>query len=622
MERESFENPAVAALLNQHFVAIKVDREERPDLDDLYMGAVQAMTGRGGWPMSVWLTPALEPFYGGTYFPLEARHGLPGFPQLLGRIAAAWREQRAELARDASRLTGALRRQAVLEPGTRLPDGTVFDTALAQLRGSFDPMWGGFGAAPKFPPCLALELVLRRGSDQDQTMAQRTLKAMAEGGLYDQLGGGFARYSVDAQWRVPHFEKMLYDNALLARTYLMAFRATKEEGLARVAQETLDYLLRDMRDAAGGFHSSEDADSEGEEGRFYTFRPSEVRVILGQEDGDLFCTAFGVQEAGPAEHGKSVLYRACSLASLAERYKLPLEAVVLKLETLRKRMWEAREGRVRPRKDDKVLACWNGLALSALAFGYQVLRDPRYLEAARECGRFLLEELCREGVLFRTWRRGQAHTPGFLEDYAAVALGLVDLYETTFEPRWLRGAEALVDRLRAHFEDRGEGGFYGTSEGQRDLLLRQKPFFDQALPSANAMAVQVLWRLAQHLDRQDLAHSAEAALQCAAPLMEQAPRACLGLLEGLEMVLEGPLEISLAGPRQDPRMQALLERIWSRPLACRVLSLGREALNSPRHQGKVPVAGQPTVYLCRNQTCLEPVTTPEALERLLPVRHF
>ena len=453
-------------------------------------------------------------------------------------------------------------------------------------------------------------------------MALRTLDAMAAGGIFDHLGGGFARYSVDAHWLLPHFEKMLYDNAELANTYLTAFLATGEERYARVARLTLDYLLRDMQDEGGGFYSSEDADSEGEEGRFYTFSPAEVCAILGDADGGLFCEAFGIQAAGHTEAGKSVLHRFSAPENLAESYRLAPAAMATKLESLQQRMWEAREQRVHPHKDDKVLTSWNGLALSAMARGHQVLKDARYRAAALACAAFLQKDMFKDGVLLRTWRQGRAHTPGFLEDYAAVALGLVDLYETTFETHWLRWAEQLVEIMRERFEDSAAGGFYSTEAGQSDLILRQKPAFDHSLASANALAVQALLRLAEHLDRADLKASAEHALRCFAPILEQAPRVCLGLLEGLEWVQQGPLEIVLAGPQQDPRMQALIDQTWSKYLVRRVLALAVGDSETSLHREKVPVHGQPTAYVCMNRACRAPVTSPEALEALLPVRQI
>jgi hypothetical protein len=614
MERESFEDPGVAAILNQYFVPIKVDREERPDLDDLYMGAVQALAGRGGWPMSVWLTPDLKPFYGGTYFPRESRYGFPGFIPLLEAVAEAWREKRQSVVEDAAQLTQAMERQTRIASGSGLPSERVCDEALGELRRSYDATWGGFGTAPKFPPFLALELILRRGTKGDRKMTLRTLDAMAEGGLFDHLGGGFSRYSVDAQWLVPHFEKMLYDNAQLASTYLKAFLVTSEPRYAKVARETLDYLIRDMQDPGGGFYSSEDADSEGEEGRFYTFTPAEVQAVLGKEDGELFCQAFGVTVQGNFEGGKSILHRFdASEDSLSDD---PTEA---RLDALRKQLRARRDLRVHPHKDDKVLTSWNGLALSAMARGYQVLGDPRYLAAANACGAFLRRELFREGQLLRTWRRGAAHTPGFLEDFGSLILGLVDLYETTFDLHWLRWAEQLADSLRARFEDR-EGGFFFTEEGQKDVLHRQKPAFDHSLPSANALAVQALLRVGEQLERPEFIQSAEQALGCFGLLLEQAPRSCLGLLQGLERLVQGPVEIVINGPWEAPATQGLAREAWLSPSSRRLIALVHG--DSPLHRERVRVQGLPTAYVCLNRTCLEPVTSAKALGTLLSARHF
>jgi hypothetical protein len=608
MERESFESPAVAEVLNAHFVCIKVDREERPDLDDLYMDAVQALTGRGGWPMSVWLTPELEPFYGGTYFPPESRGGMPGFKALLRGIAEAWREDRARVTEQAHHLAGELRRQAQVEAGSNLPGVAALDASLAQLRRSFDARWGGFGGAPKFPQAMAVELILSRGSTEDRAMALRTLDAMWEGGLYDHLGGGFARYSVDDRWLVPHFEKMLYDNAQLASCYLTAFQATGEARYAQVARGTLDYLLRDLRDGAGGFHSSEDADSEGEEGKFYAFTPGEVKEALGEADGARFCAAFGVTDAGNFEHGKSVLHR----FSCAPKAALPESEG----QGLRERLRLWRERRVRPAKDDKVLAAWNGLALSALARGFQVLGDRRYLEAAQACADFLQRELWREGRLLRVWRRGQAHTPGFLEDDAAVAEGLVDLFEADFDPRWLCWAEALGEGLLARFHDGAEGGFFSTEAGQADLLFRQKPGFDNALPSGNTLAARALLRLSRHLHREDFRAAAEGTLSAFGPWMARAPRAFLGLLGVLDLHLREALDIAISGDPAGAEARALLAEVHRRHLPGRVVSASADQL-LPLHEGRESDAGRALAFVCRGRTCAAPVGTVAELALLL-----
>ncbi|MDP1832430.1 MAG: thioredoxin domain-containing protein [Geothrix sp.] len=608
MERESFETPAVAEVLNAHFVSIKVDREERPDLDDLYMDAVQTLTGRGGWPMSVWLTPDLEPFYGGTYFPPEPRGGMPGFIPLLKRIAELWREDRAGLVGQAGKLADELRRQATVEAGTERPDATWLDSALAQLRRGFDARWGGFGPAPKFPQQMAVELILVRGTDEDRAMALRTLDAMWEGGMYDHLGGGFARYSVDGQWLVPHFEKMLYDNAQLAGCYLTAFQATGEARYAQVARETLDYLLRDLCDPSGGFHSSEDADSEGEEGKFYVFTPAEVREALGEADGGRFCTAFGITEDGSFEHGTSVLHR----FSCAREASLPEGEDQLLRERLR--IW--RDRRVRPGKDDKVLAAWNGLALSALARGYQVLGDPRYLAAAEACARFLQRELWRGDRLLRVWRQGRAHTPGFLEDDAAVIEGLVDLYEAGFDPAWLRWAEDLAKGLLARFHDPVEGGFYSTESGQADLIFRQKPGFDNAIPGGNTLAARALLRLSRHLQREDFHSAAEGTLRCFGPWMQRAPRAFLGLLGVLDLALRDPLEVALSGDPADAGVREMLCEVHRRFLPGRVLSVSGDQL-LPLHEGRGPAGGRALAFVCRGRTCAAPVATANELAGLL-----
>lgn len=606
MEEESFEHPAVAEVLNRAFVSIKVDREERPDLDDLYMGAVHAIAGRGGWPMSVWLTPELAPFYGGTYFPRESRFGFPGFIQVLENIEEAWREKRSAIAEDSRRLTDALQRQAEQGAGSALPGERVFEEALGQLRRTFDPEWGGFGGAPKFPPFLSLDLLFRKGGAGDRKMALRTLDAMAEGGIYDHLGGGFARYSVDGRWLVPHFEKMLYDNAQLACGYLAAFRATGSGAYAQVARETLDYLLRDMRDGAGGFHSSEDADSEGEEGRFYVFTPQDVEAVLGPADGALFCRAFGVTEKGCFEGGRSVLHRFEAPDDLREDQRL---------DRLRARMAEARAERVRPRKDDKVLASWNGLVLSALASGYQTLGEVRYLEAAVACADFLEREMWREGALLRSWRQGKGRGPSFLEDDGAVAIGLVDLYESTFDVRWLDWAESLCEGLRVRYEDT-QGGFFATRADQLDVILRQKPALDQSLPSANSLAVEALLRVGYHRGRQDFLASAERALTFFAPMLQQAPRATLGLLKGLDLALHGPVEVVVAGEAGDPGTVALLRTAWVSAVPRRLVAL------VPPGGERTAMEGRPTAYVCTNRACLEPVNTPKALQTLLSARQF
>jgi len=606
MERESFENEAVAQVLNAHFVCIKVDREERPDLDDLYMDAVQTLTGRGGWPMSVWLTPDLKPFYGGTYFPPEPRGGMPGFRLLLLRIAELWRAQRLDVVNQAAELTEELARQAKVQPGAALPEAKVFDRMLAQLRASFDAEWGGFGPAPKFPPSMALALILRRGTEADRRMARRTLDAMRDGGMHDWLGGGFARYSVDGRWLVPHFEKMLYDNAQLAVAYLEAFQAMGDAKDAATVRSTLDYLLRDLRDDSGGFHASEDADSEGEEGKFYVFTAGEVQEALGA-DAARFGAAYGITAEGNFEHGTSVVHRFSSKADLSPDDDARLRE--------RLRLW--RDARVRPGKDDKVVASWNGLALSAFAKAGAVLDEPRYLDAATACAAFLERELWKGDHLLRIFRHGKAATAGFLEDYAAVALGLVDLFEAVFDPRWLRLAEKVADAMRARFEDAEAGGFFATEAGQGDLLIRLKPGFDNALPSGNTLAAQALARLARHLEREDFRHSAERVLTCFGPWMERAPRAFPGMMSALDFVISEPMEVVIVGARAHPTAKSMLREARSRFLPNAITSCAMPGSDLPLHLGRDQIAGEPAAFVCKNHTCAAPVGSPEALASLL-----
>jgi uncharacterized protein YyaL (SSP411 family) len=431
---------------------------------------------------------------------------------------------------------------------------------------------------------------------------------MWEGGMYDHLGGGFARYSVDGQWLVPHFEKMLYDNAQLVCCYLAAFQATGEARYAQVARETLDYLLRDLRDPQGGFHSSEDADSEGEEGRFYVFTPSEVQVALGKADGERFCEAFGITDTGNFEHGTSVIHRfPCAReASLPEGEDQRLRE--------RLRLW--RDRRVRPGKDDKVLAAWNGLALSALARGYQVLGDSRYLEGAQSCAAFLQGELWVDGRLMRVWRQGRAHTAGFLEDYAALMEGLVDLFEADFNPAWMRWAEALGEDLLKHFHDPIDGGFFSTEAGQADLIFRQKPGFDNAIPGGNTLAARSLLRLSRHLQREDFRAAAEGTLRCFGPWMERTPRAFLGMLGVLDQALREPMNVALSGHPADPGVRAMLGEVYRRFLPGRVLSVSADQL-LPLHKGRGSAAGLVLAFVCRGRTCAPPVKSARDLGRLL-----
>ncbi len=586
MEHESFEDEATAAFLNAHFVPIKVDREERPDLDDLYMTAVQLLTQRGGWPMSVWLTPDLKPFYGGTYFPPQPRHGMPSFLGLLQRIAEVWKTRPTDVIQDAEELTRELGRLSVLPTGPVKPLAQAREGALEQLRAGFDAKLGGFGPAPKFPPHGALELLLRSERSDDREMALRTLDAMADGGICDQLGGGFARYSVDAEWRVPHFEKMLYDNAQLASAFLTAFQVTGRERFAAVARNTLDYLLRDMQDPAGGFHAAEDADSEGEEGRFYVWRPADIRDVLGEE-ADAFCAAYQVTAAGTFEHGTSVLHRAPGA-----------DADGSLLAVARPALLTVRNRRVRPGKDDKLLASWNGLALSAFAKGAQVLDESRYLAAAQDCATCLQRDLWQGNRLMRAWRGGVAHTPGFLEDYGAVACGLLDLFETDFDSRWLAWAEILAELLVVRFQDDRSGELCTAEADRDDLLVRARARHDNVVPGGATLAIRALSRMAVHTGREAFRIAAERAAEALGPDLARSPWGYHGLLLALDMLEDGPVEVRLPAEPTGARLRAAA---WASPSSRRVLrpDSGRQA------------------FLCDGGTCHPPTADPAELERLL-----
>ena len=614
MAHESFEDAEVAGILNQHFVSIKVDREERPDLDRIYMAAVQAFTGRGGWPMSVFLTPDAKPFYAGTYFPLRSRFGMPGFPDVLRAVADAWRTRRAELESGGEQVVQAIAQQMERVSGTTATlaaDGRgTAEAAYRELERSFDRLHGGWGGAPKFPQPMVLEFLLRynwrTGEAGALEQVRRTLGRMARGGIYDQLGGGFHRYSVDERWQTPHFEKMLYDNAQLARVYLHAWQATGEALFRTVAEETLDYLLREMADTAGGFTSSQDADSEGAEGRFYLWTPDEVRAILGAE-AERFEQAYGLTEEGNFE-GRNIL---TLVGGEAERQALA---------DARRALFEARERRVRPARDDKVITAWNGLLLAALAEAVRALGRDDYQRAAERNAEFLLGPMrASDGRLRHVWVQGRASHNGFLEDYAAVADGLIELYQTTFDPRWYQGARELTDAMFDRFAA-ADGGFYDTAHDHEALIVRPREMQDNALPCGSSMAAFVLLRVAGLAAEPTLAERGEGMLRPMLPLLAQYPLAFGQWLVALEYTLAGPFEVALVGPASDPATRALLDvcRRGYRPALVVGWGAGStEAGVVPLLAGRAAVEGQATAYVCRRGTCRAPVVDPEALAALL-----
>ena len=577
MEHESFEDEETAALMNERFVSVKVDREERPDVDSLYMDAVVALTGQGGWPMTVFLTPEGEPFLGGTYYPPEARFGLPSFQQVLSAVSDAYRERRGDISRQASAIVDAVRRSAELTPSSDPLTDSLLGEATRALRRQFDEEWGGWGGAPKFPQASTLEFLLRmhlRGDDEALPMVRATLDAMAAGGMYDLVGGGFHRYSVDREWLVPHFEKMLYDNALLAPTYLHAWVVTGDERYRRVTEETLDYMLRELRLPEGGFASAQDADTDGVEGLTFTWTPDEgVREELLQ----------------PFEHGRSVI-----------RGELDDEE--------RARLFELREPRAKPLRDDKAIAAWNGLTLAALAEAGRRLDRSDYLDAARALGDFLLGPLSHDGRLHRTFRAGEAKGTGYLEDYGDVAHGLLELHVATGELRWLREANRLAHLAVELFGDEERGGFFLSPADGEELVARKKDLEDQPTPSGNSMLAHVLLRLARIYGDDELERRAVGVFRLVHGAVTRVPSAFGHALSALDLHFSPPREIAIIGAVDSPVARAALA-----PFQPDTVVAAGPAEDVPLLAGKGLVDGKPAVYVCERFACRAPLTEPSAL---------
>jgi uncharacterized protein YyaL (SSP411 family) len=586
MEHESFEDPATAAVMNEHFVNVKVDREERPDVDAVTMDATVAMTGHGGWPTTVFMTPSLEPFYAGTYFPPEPRHGLPGFRQVLLAVARAWAERRDDLVRQAGRLVEAIGEPARARPSSDPLVASILDEAEAAVARTFEPAFGGFGRAPKFPPPSTLELLLRRPGDEARAMVTRTLDGMAAGGMWDVVGGGFHRYSVDDRWLVPHFEKMLYDNALLASAYLHAWVVTGEGRYRDVAERTLDYVLRELRRPDGGLASAQDADTDGVEGLTYTWTADEVELVLNQHKLDLGPDA----ALEPFEHGRSIV-----------RGELSVER--------RRALLEARSRRPQPARDDKAIASWNGLALAALAEGARRLERPDWLDAALGVAGLLLGPLSGEdGRLRRSHRDGRTSGEGFLDDYANAAHGLLELHVATGDPRWLREARRLALLAVELFADEERGGFTLAPRDGGDGLPPTKPLDDNPLPSGNSMLAHVLLRLARIWGDDELERRAAGVLRLVAPALTRVPGAFGWALCALDLYLAPPRELAIAGP-----VSAEVARAALAPFAPATVVAVGPAEDVPLLAGKGLVGGRPAVYRCERFACLAPVTDPAEL---------
>ncbi len=632
MEHESFENEEVAAILNQHFVPIKVDREERPDLDDIYMTATMLYSGSGGWPMSVWLTPELKPIFAGTYFPRENNYGRPGFKSLLLGIAQVWKERRAEIETQADQIVTAIGSVHDLSRSEVLSAEAI--TRLARrMAEAYDPDSGGLssGGTNKFPPSMSMDLLLRvhrqTGDRVALEAAERTLEKMGNGGIYDHLGGGLHRYSTDVRWLVPHFEKMLYDQALVSSIYLDGYQLTGRAMFAGRARGIFEYVLRDLRSPEGAFYSSEDADSEGLEGLFYIWTLDEVQKILGEEDAALFASRYDVTEWGNWDHPgdahvpdgpKNILQEVRSVEILAKLNGLDPGQLEARFGAMRQKLFEARAKRVRPGLDDKILCGWNGLMIAALAKGAAVLDEPRYGEAASQAADFILTRMQQEGRLLATYGKGRARLMAYLTDYAFLIEGLLELYELAGERRWLEEAERLTGVTIRYYWNESGGGFYFTASDHEELIHRSVHGTDNAIPAGNSVMLSNLQRLAVLLGRDDLRDKAAAIIETFSGAVEKNAFAHDRLLAGLWTWHEGYVEIAILGPPADPRTRELVRAVYQGYLPNKIVVQAEgpdERL--PLLAGRSLIDGQPTAYVCRNYACRQPVTSAEALREQL-----
>ncbi|MEA1908295.1 MAG: thioredoxin domain-containing protein [Euryarchaeota archaeon] len=628
MARESFESEQTAGILNENFICIKVDREERPDLDEIYMKAVQILAGTGGWPLSVFLTPDGKPFYGGTYFPPRPVRDLPAFNDVLQTIVTFWHENRDQLQRSSEDVTELLQKSYLHKPHSGEVSVDLLDDLYAQLVLQFDPAYGGFGAdvaawsvkRPKFPlPCYLSFLLRyhhRTGEKSALTMVTQTLHAMARGGIFDQLGGGFHRYSTDRHWLVPHFEKMLYDNALLSRVYLEAYQVTGDPIFARIGKETLDWVLREMAYPDGGFYSAIDADSEGVEGAFYVWSPDEVRSVLGAERGEAICRYFGVTPQGNFEGGKSVLHKAEPEPSAAAEREDTIRDATLELLLARNR-------RIRPATDDKILTGLNGLMIRAFATGYRVLHEKRFLEAATSSARFILDNLVKKGRLCRRYRDSEATIPGTLEDYAFFSAALLDLYEASFNPEWLREAFRLNDAMIELFWDDADGGFFFNRHGEIEILTSIKEAYDGPVPSGNSIATENLLRIGALADDEDMRRRARDIFHAFGAQLEESPLSHTQMLSAVDLYLNSAMQIVIACNDVEDTSE-FVDEINRHFLPDKVIAFtGSRADDEvgsglvPLTKDKVAIQGKPTVYICENYTCRDPITELEDLRQVL-----
>jgi uncharacterized protein YyaL (SSP411 family) len=624
MEHESFENEKIAALMNELFVNIKVDREERPDLDEIYMNAVQMLTGRGGWPMTMFLTPDRKPFYGGTYFPPEDRQGMPGFPRILMGVSQAYRERPEDVQKSVSQILTALQRMAESQETSKNLSPAVVAAGAENIARAYDSDNGGLGQAPKFPNAGVYELFLRHYSHSKNErfleMVIHTLTKMGQGGIYDHLGGGFHRYSVDAKWLVPHFEKMLYDNAQLVRIYANAYTISREPLFKSIVEETVGYLFREMLDPKGGFYSTQDADSEGEEGKFFVWTAEEINRVIGESEGEIFCRMYDVGEPGNFE-GKSILHPILTVDQAGKLFRKEprdIEAIVARAK---EKLFAEREKRVKPFRDEKIITAWNGLMLSGLAEAIKLSENPAWIDAAARTVEFIFSDMARGGLLLHTHKDGQSKLLGYLDDYAFLAVGLLDLYEAVLDRTYLDRAIQLTDVLLREFWDERDGGFFFTGKSHEPLISRAKPVFDASIPSGNAMATQLLLRL-HHLTGDDRYRTpAEKILRSYYDAMESQPFGFAHMLCVLDFYLQGAKEIVIVGNLAESGVKDLIAQVNATYLPNKVLQLARPgtalAAISPLLQGKSQVDGKPTAYVCQNFTCSPPVTSRNELQVLL-----
>ena len=624
MERESFENEGIAKTMNEHFVSIKVDREERPDLDEIYMAATMITNnGQGGWPMTVFLTPDLEPVFAGTYFPPVDSYGRPGFHAILHRLAEAWSSDPARLRAGARQVTEHIRQlQRPTGPG-EIGDAEL-EQVLDQFYQEFDAEYGGFGAAPKFPPATGLSLLLRlyrrQGDERALAMVNKTLESMANGGIHDHIAGGFARYSTDRKWLVPHFEKMLYDNALLSRVYLEAYQVTRNGRFRDVAERVLDYILREMTSPEGGFYSSTDADSEGEEGRFFVWTPEETAAVLGKEAAERFNAYFDITPGGNWE-GKNIPNTPRSLEDVAATLSIGSDELKVSIKDAIEKIYDARNKRTKPGLDNKILAAWNGMMIGAMAYGYRVLRRERYLEAAVRAADFVLTNLASESFpLLRTLRTGKPHIVAHLEDYAHVCEGLLELYEVSGNSTYRSAARRLADRMVGDYFDRDSGTFFSTPSGAKHLIARFRSGTDGATPSPCFVAAQVVARLSYHFDEPALREIAAAVLRGFGKQMKEYPRAyCMGL-SVYDFLARGPTELALVTDPGSPDLELMLDALALEYLPNRIQAIGYETDDEDRPpllRAKNMVDGKTSLYVCRNYTCASPLTDPNEISGTL-----